>query len=33
MGAPGHTNTVRSFTRTAATGNLPSHNHRYADCG
>jgi hypothetical protein len=24
------TNTVRSFTRTAGTGNIPSRNHRYA---
>jgi hypothetical protein len=27
------TNTVRSFTRTAGTGNVPSRNHRYAVCG
>ena len=32
-GASGQTSTVRWFTRTAGTGNVPSRNHRYAVCG
>jgi hypothetical protein len=31
-GTPGQTSTVRWFTRTAGTGNVPSRNHRYAVC-
>jgi len=33
VAASGETSTVRWFTRTAGTGNVPSRNHRYAVCG